>query len=294
MGRTSGTLGGMLALFLMVTDAPAFDVAGLATPESFIVDPETGEYYISNINGPPTEKDNNGFISKLDPSGKVVALKFVEGGRGGATLHAPKGLDVIGDVLYASDIDAVRGFDKKTGKPLHTIDLSGMSALFLNDLTHDEQGILYVSDTTIFVNPRMAGAIFKIDTRNRHKASVFVRSPELFGPNGLVVHSRTQRLLADTWDAGRIVEIEPDGRIHTVVEHGPWKNLDGLDYDLAGNLYVSSFTGGKIYKVATDLTVSVLRSGLNAPADINVDRKGNRILVPSFNGNSATTISIGP
>src|SRR3972149_5241500 len=98
--------------------AYAFEVKGLRTPESFIVDPSTGAYFMSNIDGKPTQKDNNGFITKLDKTGKIIKLKFVEGGKKGVTLHAPKGLAVIDSILYATDIDFVRGFDKETGEPV--------------------------------------------------------------------------------------------------------------------------------------------------------------------------------
>src|SRR2546427_13055522 len=76
--------------------ALALQVTGLRNPASFIVDPTTGNYFISNENGQPTERDNNGFITKLDPDGKISQLKFIEGGADGDTLHAPRGLAIIG------------------------------------------------------------------------------------------------------------------------------------------------------------------------------------------------------
>lgn len=293
MNRTLGLIGSILSLFFFVCAAQAFKVSGLATPESMIVDPDTGNYYISNINGSPSEKDNNGFITKLDKNGKVIALKFIEGSTPGVTLHAPKGLSIIGSVLYVSDIDTVRGFDKESGKLLHNVDLKGIGGLFLNDLTNDEQGNLYVSDTAVFVDPKAPGTIFKIDTKDQHKASILVRDAALGPPNGLVIHPKTKLLLANTWGAGRIIEITQDGKFRTFTEDPAWKDLDGLDYDSMGNLYISSFTGGIIYRITPDLKFNSVKSGLTSPADINIDRKGNMILVPSFNGNSAMTIPIG-
>ena len=149
----------------------------------------------------------------------------------------------------------------------------------------------------MFVNPNAPGTIFKIETRNQHKATVFVRDAALGAPNGLVIHPRTKRLLADTWGEGKIVEIGPDGKIKPflmLIEGPGLKDLDGLDYDKNGYLYTSSFTGGTIYKIAPDLAVSVVKSGLTTPADINMDRKNNRLLVPSFDGNVATTLNVGP
>ena len=88
----------LLFSLLSLSNAYPFEVTGLSTPESFIVDPETGNYFISNINGGPADKDNNGFITKLDPDGKVIALKFIDASKG-TPLHAPKGLAIVGKNL---------------------------------------------------------------------------------------------------------------------------------------------------------------------------------------------------
>src|SRR2546430_5865247 len=82
----------------------ALQVTGLKDPAAFIVDPATGNYFISSENGQPTERDNNGFITKLGPDGKIINLKFIEGGAGGVTLHAPHGLARHGRSLYVSHI----------------------------------------------------------------------------------------------------------------------------------------------------------------------------------------------
>src|SRR5204863_310120 len=86
-------------------------VEGFLTPESVLHDPAQDIYFVSNINGGPTTKDNNGFISRVRPDGAVENLKFIEGGHGGATLNAPKGLALRGDTLWVADIDMVRSFD---------------------------------------------------------------------------------------------------------------------------------------------------------------------------------------
>ena len=64
---------------------------GFSTPESVIFDAETGTWFVTNINGGPSDKDGNGFISRLTSDGAVDSLHFVQGGRGGVTLYAPKG-----------------------------------------------------------------------------------------------------------------------------------------------------------------------------------------------------------
>jgi len=80
----------------------ALTVAGFSTPESVLHDSTQDIYFVSNINGSPTAKDNNGFISRVRPDGAIENLKFIEGGRAGVTLNAPKGLGVLGDTLWVA------------------------------------------------------------------------------------------------------------------------------------------------------------------------------------------------
>ena len=106
-------------LTLATAAATGFEVTGLSHPVCFIVDPGTGDYFIANVNGAPAARDNNGFITKLDPQGQVVALKFI-GPSKAAPLHAPKGLAVVGKTLYVLDLDRVRGYDTGAGTSCST------------------------------------------------------------------------------------------------------------------------------------------------------------------------------
>ncbi len=275
-----------ILLIIFLASVSAFEVQGLKTPESFIADPSTGNYFISNINGGgPGGKDDDGFITKLDKDGKVINLTFVDGKNKDITLNAPKGLDIIGNILYVSDIDFVRGFDKETGKLLYDLDFKAFNASSLNDLTHDSQGNLYVSDW-------IGNFIFKIETRNNHKISVVAKGNTLGGPNGLNIHPKTNKLINVTWESGKVQEIDSSGSIKTIVEDKRFKTLDGIDFDNNGNMFISSFTGGEVYKITPDLKIEVFLKGLTSPADINIDKKNNLLLIPSFEGNSAKTVVI--
>ena len=275
-----------ILLIIFLESVSAFEVQGLKTPESFIADPSIGNYFISNINGGgPGGKDDDGFITKLDKDGKVINLIFVDGKNKDIILNAPKGLDIIGNILYVSDIDFVRGFDKETGKLLYDLDFKAFNPSSLNDLTHDSQGNLYVSDW-------IGNFIFTIETRNNHKVSVVAKGNTLGGPNGLNIHPKTNKLINVTWETGKVQEIDSSGSIKILVEDKRFKTLDGIDFDNNGNMFVSSFTGGEVYKITPDLKVDVFLKGLTSPADINIDKKNNLLLIPSFEGNSAKTAVI--
>src|SRR2546430_9453459 len=160
-------------LFSILSNGTTFalQVTGLKDPAAFIVDPTTGNYFISSENGQPTERDNNGFITKLGPDGKIINLKFIEGGAGGVTLHAPQGLAVIGRTLYVSDINQVRRFHADTGRALGELDLSSVPVDFLTGLATDGHSTLYIADAG-------ADAILQLDTRRSSKPTVLVRSEE--------------------------------------------------------------------------------------------------------------------
>src|SRR5690349_10166824 len=127
---------------------PVATVQGFKTPESVKYDPELDVWFVSNINGVPSDKDNNGFIARVNAeTGQVDSMMFVAGGRGGVTLNAPKGMALQGDTLWVADVDALRGFNRRTGAHVASINLPGAS--FANDVVAAADGSLYVTDTGI-------------------------------------------------------------------------------------------------------------------------------------------------
>ena len=119
--------------------------AGFETPESILHDPARDLYLVSNINGSPAEKDDNGFISLVAPDGDVRDLLWIDGTLEEVTLHAPKGTAIVSGKLYVADIDTVRVFDAESGQPLDAIEIPGAS--FLNDVVANEAGEIFVSDS---------------------------------------------------------------------------------------------------------------------------------------------------
>jgi len=274
----------LIFVFLgLASPAFSFTLSHFETPESFIVDPEDGSYYVSNINGGPTDKAGNGYISKISPNGNIVIQKFVGDKKEEMLLNAPKGLVIVGPNIFVTDIDTVKGFNKETGKSTVLVDLSKSNAKFLNDIAWDGQNTLYASDM-------MTDVIFKIDMKNNYQAAIFKKGRELGHPNGLFFNPKSKNLMVVTWSTGQILEIGRGGKVHVLKRD--LGALDGLDYDRQGNLYVSSFEKGEIYRIpfyGRGIT-TVFLSGLTTPADISYDRKKNELLIPSFKGNTIATV----
>ncbi len=140
------------AAFAAVSAQPAvlWETTGLKTPESALAVPAEGFAYVSNVAGKPTEKDGNGFISKVSlADGKIIALEWAKG------MDAPKGLALAGGKLYTADIDKLVEIDPASGKILAKYDAPG--AMFLNDVAADAQGNVYVSDSNTSTIWRLAG-----------------------------------------------------------------------------------------------------------------------------------------
>ena len=118
--------GTFIPLGLGLAQKAPINVAGdFKTPESILVDVKRDEYLVSNINGAPTDKDNNGFISRVAPDGKISELKWLEGGKNGLTLNAPKGMALVGNTLYVADLDVVRVFNRSSKRSLGAIPIPG-------------------------------------------------------------------------------------------------------------------------------------------------------------------------
>ncbi len=273
----------LLLFFIVFGPAHAMDVTGLNEPESVFKDPQTGTYYISNVNGDPLEKDNNGYITKISPDEVVVVLKFVEGREGGTELHAPKGLWIQKTTIFVADIDALKGFDLETGDMKYDITFDPAPGL-LNDVTLGWGSRLYVSDM-------LGNRIYQVDPAKNYEVSVFKEGEELGQPNGLLFNEHTQRLLVATSQEGSILEIDQEGNVSRL--RGGLAGLDGMAADHQGNLFVSSFDKGEIYKISSwgkgDL--QLFETGLTTPADIFFDAERNELLVPLMKMSSTISLN---
>jgi len=275
----------LITFFILALSNPAFalEVNGLSQPESVVVDPESGDYYISNLNGTPLGKDNNGFITKVNADSLITVLKFIQPKEGGVELHAPKGMVILNNALYVTDIDVIRYFDLETGQVLGKVNFEPLGVEFLNDLTADPQGNIYVSDMN-------TNRIFRVQTYNKHAIDVFSQGEELGGPNGLFYDNHNRRLIVVTWATGRVLELDDKGKPE-ILKSG-FKTLDGVFIDDAGNLFTSSFAGGEVYKITQRGRgqISSFQNGLVTPADIAYDSRKRSVLVPSMNENKVFSL----
>lgn len=253
-------------------------VDGFSSPESALHDVRADVYLVSNRNGPPTAKDGNGFISRVSPGGEILDLRWIDGATDGVTLHAPKGMGLLGDTLIVADIDHVRLFDRVSGEPIGAWAVDG--ATFLNDVTVSAGGTTYVSDTGVRfegeerVDTGTSGIhAFSADGSRRTVDT----GDDLTGINGLAAAG--SRLYGVSSGSGRVFVIE-DGTLSDLPEL-PGLGLDGLVVSDRG-LLISDWDTETVYLLRENGSVSAVVRNVTSPADIGADRERGRLLIPGL------------
>lgn len=247
----------------------AWETGGFAQPESTLWDPAAKVIYVSNVNGNPPDKDGNGYLSKLNADGKVVVEKWVIG------LDAPKGMALAKGRLYVSDIDRLVVIDTVSARVIKTYAAPG--ARFLNDVTIDAKGTVYVSDMLDNTIWRLSGGKF----------DKWLVDPQLENPNGL--RAEQTRLVVAAWGPmsgdgfattkpGTLKAISADGMIRDLAPG--IGQLDGVEPDGKGGYLVSDWTSGGILSVSRQGKVAKLLASGVGSADIGLIPEQKLLLVP--------------
>jgi len=260
------------------------EVTGFKVPESVRYDAELDVFYVSNINGNPSQKDNNGYIARVRADSTSVVAMLVEGGKNGVTLHAPKGMALRGDTLFVTDIDAVRMFNRRTGASLGAVDLRAQQATFLNDAAVGPDGV-YITDTGIRFDAQEnvthpgVNRVFRLAARG---ATEVLRGDSLGSPNGIAWDAANNRFVIGPFAAPGLLAWTSGAANATTLVTGPGQ-YDGVEVLANGNILVSSWADSTVHIVHGGSDMMPLVKGVPAPADIGVDTKRNVLAVPLFN-----------
>ena len=279
--RDSGQVGEGVATGVSVTDAGFVGVAGgLPGPESVRYDPEQDAYFVSCMTGFGSAKDGNGMIVRLDArdlSRRVLA----EGGKAGATLHAPKGMAIHGDTLWVADIDVLRGFHRVSGAPLASIDFAAHGAVLLNDVALAPDGTLRITDTGIIMSPkgviiREPGRIYTLGPGGAVKAG----ATPLAQPNGIAWDAGREQWVVVSFDpfVGRISSMTPDGLAADTL-HRTVARIDGVEVLPGGGILYTTWGDSTLHLLADGRDVAVVRQ-VPEPADIGIDTRRGRVAIP--------------
>lgn len=245
----------------------------LHTPESVLYEPDKKVLYVACINGNPRLENKSSYIAKVGLDGKVIQLKFTD------NLNSTKGMGILANKLYVTEMTQVAEIALATGKILNRYPIEG--AKFLNDIAIDtKKGIVYVTDSNDS----------KVWSITNGKASLVLAGAPLKGTNGLLFEDN--QLLIGNGD-GSLLSLNPATKQLNTIAKG-MGGIDGI-VALGNKTYMVTEWGGKIWYVrangTTELKMDTSGQKINS-ADIGYNPTAKVLFVPTFFHNTVKAYSL--
>ena len=231
----------------------------LAVPESVLFDAKEKCLWVSCIDGQPGEADGKGQIAQLRTDGRIIDKEWLSG------LNAPKGMARFENRLYVADLNELVIIDIGNRKIENKISVD--SASFLNDVTSDENGTIYFSDSKTG----------KIHMYKDGSVSVFMEKLER--PNGILAVGSDLLILA----SGNLYQCGPE-KILKKLAGGMDKSTDGIE-QVKPDEYIVSCWSGVVYYINSKGNVTQMldtRLSKSNTADIGFDPSTKTVFVPTF------------
>jgi hypothetical protein len=242
---------------------------GFTHPESVVFSEANNCLFISNIGTDDTQP--NGFISKVSMDGDIIDLKWCD------SLYSPKGITIANGNIYVTDLTRLCKIDISSGKIIDTY--SNPEIQFLNDVTADPDGNIYVSDM-------FASAIYKLD-KSKNFEKIFQNS-ELHHPNGVLFLNN--EIYIGGWGRVDDSKTEEDSigkfwklcltnnELKSITKNKIGK-LDGIQvYDSL--FLVSSWKTGELLKISKDGSYSLEFQSEESLGDFLYIKEKNMIVLP--------------
>ncbi|MFO1435522.1 MAG: hypothetical protein U1F34_03855 [Gammaproteobacteria bacterium] len=197
---------------------------------------------------------------------------------------------LVGSKLYAADIDTLVEIDVNTGTVSHRFPVAG--AQFLNDVTADEAGDVYVSD--MLTN--------RIHRLHNGALETWLEGDMLENPNG--VFAKSGKLYVGSWGAikGAGFETKVPGHIKVIDMNSkavsdfgsdkPVGNLDGIVALSDSSVLVTDWLAGAMMIVKADGSVRQLLDLNQGSADMSYIATGSIALVPMMVDGKVVAYSI--
>jgi hypothetical protein len=264
-----------LTILASIGFANSIVIEGFSTPESVTI--KDNHIYVSNLGAKlePTKKDGDGFISKLSKNGNIDDLHFIKG------LNAPKGLEVLENTIYVTDIDTLKGFDLKSGKLVFS--LLFKNTKFLNDITTKDKNTLFVSSSD-------ANAIFQVNLKNKSykKLLDFTTANGLSYEDGILYAAELGSSNKTMFDAkGKLYKIDLKNKNKLTLLSSFEGILDGVQ-KVGDKIYVSDWVNFKnsgvirVYNLKTKKESVLGTHSIHGAADFIIDKQTNKLYIPQM------------
>ena len=243
--------------------------------ESVLYDKKRDVLYVTNFDQYNVGNYSvNQFISKVKMDGSISNLKFVEG------LNNPLGMQIFDDKLYVAERTQVAKIDLDNAEILERYPVKG--AIFLNDLTIDDNGIIYVTDSR-------KNVIWKIENNVSEK---WLSGNEVEDPN-VIYYYNNKIFYGNSADRGlKVVDlITKKIKLIAKLDKG---FIDGFRINNHGNFLVSLWHG-IIYEITPQGNVTKMMDtsvpGIHT-ADFEYIEDKNLLIIPTFYGNTINAYEI--
>ena len=251
---------------------PDWKTEDLRVPESVLYLQQSGQnntealLFVSEIDGQGSAADGVGGVAVLNTDGSVRHKDWLRG------LNAPKGLAAFAGKLYIADLTELVIVDIASAKVLQKI--PAPDSVFLNDVTVDTKGLVYISDTR-------KNRIYKLE-----QGQMFSWLDNVEAANGLKVVDG--KLYIAAGDKLLSIDLADQNKTISQIAIGFAERADGLEPIGNGDFLVSCWAG-LLYKVSADGEIRLLLDTRDAKlntADIGWNPSTQTLYVPTFLGNS--------
>ncbi len=214
-------------------------------------------------------------------SHQIIALK-----NGVKTVFAtltgsgPHGIEIVGDTLYCCNGTKITALLLSNGSVVYS---KTMGSGFLNGITHDPSGNLFVTDFS-------AKKIYRLNTYTRN-FNVFVANTTST-PNGICYDAFdgiTPRLVMCNWGSNAsIKKVSLQDSSISVLTTISLSNCDGICKGKSGKFYVSSWGNQSIQRFDSTFTSAPIAvvTNLSNPADIFYNLLSDTLATPNASNNT--------
>lgn len=243
----------------------------LPTPESvlYVANKKEPYLFVALIDGQGDAVDGKGGIATLATDGAVIDKNWFTG------LNAPKGMAIYKNRLYVADITELVVIDIKKRELIKKIPIA--DSVFLNDVTVNSSGIVYVSDTRTN----------KIHRIKNDEPSLYLEN--MTSANGLKVFGSSLIV-----GAGKELLLVGKDKKPLTLATGFAQAIDGIEMVSRGEFIVSCWPG-LVYYVYSDGRIELLidsqEEKINT-ADIGFDPNTRQVFIPNFFKNSVTAYQL--